>query len=201
MLFTPSNREDISKYFRNSFLKFKETGDTLYYLDHVDANKVSGAVDNGQPFHLYLDDEHPYEVDYVLPHKSFFQVGPNAVMLQRIPAKQYSRGLTEANTGLTYLAGKEPMKALLSFEILKQFVKKQQFYSLAQATTQEGLQSAVLSPRMMYNRADRNIYIDFLAVAKVSATRNITMMQPIFEEEVLDLLKSTGESILFKVQP
>ena len=200
MFFTPENREDINKYYRNSFLKFKETGDTLYYITNVDANMVSGQVENGRDFKLYLAKEEPYEVDYVLPHKSFFQYGDNAVMLQRIPAKQYHRGLTPDNTMVSFRGvGGAVSNLPIDFIILGAFVKKQKFFSLGEAMKKD-LTSCVLSPRMMYVKQTKNIYIDFTPVATVEVkTKKITMLAPIFEEEIRDFLKATQEEALFTI--
>lgn len=201
MQFTPANREDIAKYYKNSILKFKDTGDTLFHLSHVDVNVVSGTVDDGRDFKLYLSDDEPYEVDYILPHKSFFQYGANAVMLERIPAKQYHRGITSENTRLCHRdsAGPGFITLPLKMDILKSFVQKQKFFSLKEAMAADVV-SAVLSPRMMYMKNNRQIHIDFVPVARVNANNTITMIQPVFEEEVKELLKTTQEDTVFTIK-
>lgn len=201
MLFIPENRDDISKYFRHSFLKFKETGDTLFYISHVDHNIVKGTLEDGREFNLYLAAEEPYEVDYVLPHKSFFQFGPDAVMLQRIPARQYHRGLTQENTSLSYRTPDGGVKQLeVSFSTLKAFVTKQKFSTLSEACKQGSAKtnSVVLSPRMMFMCHHRHIFMDFTPIAQVfPETKKIKMLAPIFQEEVADFLKTTQESFSF----
>jgi hypothetical protein len=134
MLFIPENRDDIIKYFSKSYLKFEEYGDTLFFIDIVDKYLIHGKVDDGREFTMYLSDEHPYTVDYILPHKSFFQYDKHAVMLSRVPARQYHRGITAQNTSLMYYAGEMGLgKAELSFNTLKAFVTKQKFFTLKQA--------------------------------------------------------------------
>lgn len=204
MQFKPSNKEDISKYYRNSYLKLKESGDTLYYLQYVDSTCVSGQRDDGREFKLWLAEEEPYEVDYILPHKSFFQHNGHAMMLQRIPAKQYHRGLTGENTMISFKGGAASVEQTvmpLSFELLKAFVSKQKFYTLSEAVKlkpEDDVVSAVLAQRMMYMVASRTIHIDFVPVARVNALgTRIQMVQPIFQEEIEDFLKSTQESKQF----
>jgi hypothetical protein len=206
VLFVPSARDDIIKYFKNSFLKFKETGDTLFFLTHVTNDEIGGQIEDGRDFKLYLDEKEPYEVDYILPHKSFFQFGEHCCMLQRIPARQYHRGITEENTQITYRkgapspGGTEKLLTMgLSFEVLKAFVQKKKFFSLTDAM-KEPVVSCAMSPRMMYVRAGRSIYIDFVPVARVDAkTKNIFMIAPIFRQEVLALLTNNQEQHLFTV--
>jgi hypothetical protein len=206
VLFVPSAREDIIKYFKNSYLKFKETGDTLFFLTHVTNDEISGQIEDGRDFKLYLDEKEPYEVDYILPHKSFFQFGEHCCMLQRIPARQYHRGITEENTSVVFRHGApapdgtEKIKNMgLSFEILKAFVQKKKFFSLMEAS-KEPVVSCALSPRMMYVRANRAIFIDFVQVAKVDwKTKTIAMLAPLFKQEVMNLLVNNQEQHLFTV--
>lgn len=202
MQFTPSNREDINKYYRGSFLKFKETGDLLFYLQGVDSNVVTGTIEDGRDFKIYLAEEEPYEVDYILPHKSFFQYGENACMLQRVPAKQYHRGITNENTRISYRdpGTAIPAKVAIGFDPLKAFVKKQKFFTLSEATKQD-LTSAVLAPRIMYMRTNKQIFIDFTPVARVAMSeKKITMLLPVFTEEIKDFLKTTQEDKMFTIQ-
>jgi len=198
MKFVPSTRNDIDKYYRHTFLKFKETGDLLFYLDTVGTSCISGTIEDGREFKLYLAEEEPYEVDYILPHKSFFQYGENAVMLQRNPAKQYNRGITGENTMLCYRTGDEKFGKLpLDFTILKAFVNKKKFYSLQEAIKEPKLVSVALSSRMMYVKQNKQIYMDFVPIARVSLNRRIQMIAPIFKEEVEDFLKTTQETDIF----
>lgn len=202
MLFVPSAREDITRYYRNSFLKFKETGDMLFYLQNVDATMISGQIEDGRDFKLYLSEDEPYEVDYILPHKSFFQYGEHACMLQRIPAKQYHRGMTGENTSITYRKpGTELAPAIagmaLDFTVLKAFVSKKKFYSLKEAL-KEPLSSVALSPRMMYARGSKCVHIDFHPIARVDPKNHIIYMtQPLFKQELMDFLQQTQEQHLF----
>jgi hypothetical protein len=195
MLFVPSAAQDIHKYFKNSFLKFKETGDMLFYMTHVDNSMISGQIEDGRDFKLYLSEDEPYEVDYILPHKSFFQYGEHACMLQRVPAKQYHRGITDENTQISYRVGADGAQKHLpiNFEVLKAFVQKKKFFSLTEAL-QQPVVSCALSPRMMYSRLPKTIFIDFHAVAKVNEPKKIIhLLQPIFKQEIQDLLRQNME--------
>jgi hypothetical protein len=163
---------------------------------------VSGTIEDGRDFKLYLAEEEPYEVNYILPHKSFFQFGEHACMLQRVPAKQYHRGITAENTSISYrgaeggLNGKVP----LGFEVLKAFVQKQKFSTLSEAAKDDTKQSAALSQRMMFMRSNRQVFVDFVPVARVAMSeKKITMLNPVFTEEIQDFLKTTQEDEMFNI--
>lgn len=202
MKFVPSNRDDIIRYFRGTYIKLKERGDELFFIENVDSLRVTGKHETGEQFVLYMDETTPYTVEYVLPHKSFFQNGNDAVLLERLPQKQYQRGLSEANTGLKYMTSAGQVKPVgLSFGILKKFVSKQPFYTLLKAINHPTAITCVLNSRMMYHKAKKEIYIDFLPVAKVNAAKlTVTMIKPIFMEEINEFLKHSGESNTFKVE-
>ena len=203
MIFSPKNRDDIIRYFRGTYVKFKERGDELFYIEAVNEMRVTGKHESGVPFTIYLDEDTPFEVDYLLPHKSFFQHGQHAVQLQRIPAQQYFRGLCGHNTQFSYLAGGTAPKNLqIGFDILKQFVSKQKFYNIQGALTAQELSTCVLTSRMMFNRANRQIYMDFTPIAKViPAKGSIVMIRPVFYDEVAEFLKNTGEKFSLEKYP
>lgn len=200
MQFTRENRNDINKYYAGTYVKFKEhaieqhmAADTLFYIQSVDEDHVVGKCENGSPFMIWLSDAYPFEVDYVLPHKSFFQLGINAMLLERVPAQQYFRGLHGDNTRMSYMGTNlVPKKQGITFESLKAFVTKQRFYSLKEAMAADGYNSCVLSPRMQYVRINNHIYMDHQQIARVDKDL-IVMLKPIFREEVEEMLKATGE--------
>jgi hypothetical protein len=202
MQFVPSARADIQKYYLNTFLKFKETGDLLLYLTGVDNHAITGQVEDGREFKLYLSETDPYEVDYILPHKSFFQYEGNAVMLQRIPARQYFRGISPENTAVVFkVPGQTELNKIpLKFEVLKAFVKKQKFMSLSEAIAVKGaaIESVALGPRMMYMRRNKTIFVDFTPIAKVATdNKHLVIIAPIFKEDLQEFLASTLETDRF----
>jgi hypothetical protein len=209
MLFIPENQQDIAKYFRQTFLKFKPspgdnwTGDTLFFIDNVDKYQITGRVDDGREFKLYLSDAHPYEVEYILPHKSFFQLDDTAVLLERVPARQYFRGVTTDNTNLHYRKNDDTIGTLeLSFKNLKAFVSKQKFFTLSEAMAQRKVKSCVLNSRMMVVPENRQIYVDFTAIARVSVSpdNKIKMIRPLFRSELVRALVASNEQEKFTIQ-
>lgn len=199
MKFVPSNNQDISKYFRGTYIKFKEFGDMLFNINYVDSYEVKGVTEEGREFRLFLSENHPYEVDYILPHKSFFQFEDKACMLQRIPQRQYQRGLSMSNTGMNYLGEDDTPKGLrVDFTTLKAFVSKQKFFTLSEALKSQN-KSCVLSKRMMFRPVNNTIYIDFIPIAKVVG-KDIKMIRPLFKEEIKAFLLETMEANLWEIK-
>lgn len=194
MIFNSSNHEDINRYYRNTYVKFKETGDNLYYIRSVNSEVVRGTDQTGTEFELWLSDEHPYEVDYILPNKSYFQYKKRACMLVRVPAKQYQRGLSPNNTRINGLSRTGGTQALeLGFDVLTEFVNKQAFPNLAAAVLNKGKEhSIVLSPRFAYVPDIRAIYADNILIAEVSQDeKRVFVKHPIFRPEVEELAKDS----------
>ncbi len=191
MLFSASNYGDITRYFLHTYVKFKETGDTLYYIERVLENKVSGRSETGDLFEMYLDDEHPYEMEFVLPRKSVFQFGDTAVVLSRMPQKQYHRGISQHNTLIyTFNRTGNPQPDDITFDYLRAYVNKQVFFPLGEAILRRDLTSCALSPRMLYHRPTHQLFVDVVPIADIrTATKTIHLRQPVFREEVLELLK------------
>ena len=190
MLFIPSARDDIVRYYQHTYVKFRELGDTLYYIHRIFEDRVEAVDVKHNQVVIYLDDDHPYEVDYVLPHKSYFQDGDRAMMLFRIPAQQYKRGICGDNVCMGFPMGSgnggDYETVELSFQRLQTYVNKPLFVSLPEAI---GLpyHSTVLSPRMAYVREPSTICVDFVPVARVEQGSRIKMLRPIFRKEVEEI--------------
>lgn len=192
MQFNSYNWEDIQRYYRHTFLKFKETGDTLFYIRDVSPSRVTGTDENGTEFALHLNYDDPYEVDYILPNKSYFQYAKRACMLQRIPAKQYRRGICADNVRITGLSKTGGLAAIeVDFEALKAFVSKQAFPSLSTVLLQKQKPlSVALSPRFAFVPVGGFLFCDQTCVAQVDAKRKtLTILQPIFKPEIEKLVE------------
>jgi hypothetical protein len=199
MLFSTDNYDDINRYYRGTYVKFKETGDRLFYIRDVGPQRVTGTDEEGTEFELFLNHDDPYEVDYVLPHKSYFQLNKRACMLQRVPAKQYRRGICGENTRLTAL-GKTGnlVQVEIGFDALKAFVSKQAFPSIKTVLTMKNKPlSVAISPRFAFVPETGQIYTDLLAVAVVSKKDNrVTVTREIFRPEVTQFVSDLNMEIV-----
>ncbi len=194
MIFVPSALEDIRRYYTDTYVKFpQEFGDKLFFISGASPRKVEGQDEDGQEFVLWLDENYPYVVEFALPRKSYFQHEDKALLLYRIPAKQYSRGITSSNTAVVKPVGNnKTINIGMSFAVLRSYVNKQKFFSLPEAIA-TGFEGCVLSSRMAYNRESRGIFIDTTMVAQVTPTkRSIKMLKPMFRPEIESLVKDSG---------
>lgn len=199
MLFSTANYEDIHRYYRCTYVKFKEMGDRLFYIRDVNHSIVRGTDEDGTEFELYLNHDDPYEVDYVLPHKSYFQYAKRACMLQRVPAKQYRRGLCAENTRLTAIGKTGNLVNIdIGFDVLKAFVTKQAFPSIKTVLTMKNKPlSVALSPRFAFAPEPGLIIADQLTVATVDKKQQkVTIHREIFRPEVLKFVNDLNMEIV-----
>ena len=199
MLFSSANYEDIHRYYRCTYVKFKEMGDRLFYIRDVSVNQVRGTDEEGTEFELYLNHDDPYEVDYVLPHKSYFQFNKRACMLQRIPAKQYRRGLCGENTRLTAVGKTGNLVNVdIGFDVLKAFVSKQAFPSIKTVLTMKNKPlSVALSPRFAFVPETGQIYADQHAIATVDKKQQrVSIHREIFRPEILKFVSDLNMEIV-----
>lgn len=192
MIFKQENVQDISRYYKNTYIKLRETGDVLYYIRNVDHSRVIGSDQDGNEFELWLDDEFPYEVDYILPNKSVFQYGSFAMRLQRTPAKQYQRGISEGNTVVQRLSSQGTWQTQdFGFEVLKAFVTKQKYLTISEAMQNpKGLSSIALSNRFSFLPKGKAILCDQIQVAKLTQGK-FQVLQPVFMNDVLELVQGS----------
>ncbi len=182
MQFTPQNVNDIDRYYRDTYVKFKEYGERLFYIQSVSPSMVTGTDEDGTYFEVHLRSSNPYQMDYILPHKAVFQYKDNVYLLQRIPAKQYRRGLCSGNTQIIRVTDGEKIPMIAP--ILKAFVNKQNYSTFSEAFKSKH-KAFALGPRMHFLKADAGIYIDMTLVARhFYGTEKIQMIQPIFTSEI-----------------
>jgi len=198
MIFNSSNYEDINRYYRNTYVKFRDFGDRLFWIDSVNRNVVSGEDENNQLFELYLNDEYPYEVDYVIPRKSFFQYKNKACLLHRIPARQYQRGISANNTQIVALSRQGSAGQLdINFEVLREYVSKPKFPAFDKGITSKGkFISVALSPRFAYVPEIKAIFVDTKSIGYVDhAAHKVVLTHKIFVPE----LKALAKDSIFEV--
>lgn len=199
MLFVPSNIEDIQRYYKSTFVKFPETGDKLFYIKNVNVQKVSGTDNEGTPFELLLSEDFPYDVDYILPKKSYFQMGNYACLLQRVPAKQYSRGITENNVNIARLGSNGSTNGIpVGFEALLAYIAKPNFSSIQEALRNNNRDKSVaLSPRMAFVQSTRTFYIDNIDVGRLDTKAQLLKcFSPLFAPELSAVVNGTSYKVV-----
>lgn len=199
MIFIPENHEDIYKYYRHTYVKFSEFGDRLFYIRDVTPKTIFGKDEDGIEFELHMSKDYPYEVNYVIPNKSVFQYKNHAYLLERIPAKQYHRGLTGNNTSICRFdrdGSANPIS--IDFTILKAFVSKQEFPTFDKAVTAIGRRvSVALSNRFTFIAARKLILADRTPVAQVDhPNKKVLVYQQMFMPEISALVNNSIFSVV-----
>ena len=194
MLFTSSSSGYIEKYFHGTFVKFKEFGDKLFKITSVSCNSVMGVDQDDMDFELCLSDYHPYEVDYVLPHRAVFQYKDRAMLMQRVPARQYKRGLCDQNVRIVDIGSGETTS--IGFPILKSYVTKQKYFTLTEAIKHKGkLKSYALNSRMSFISATKVLKIDTSKIGFYDSPTNTLFVNKLFAPDVLSLMKDNNETV------
>lgn len=189
MLCTPDNWRDVQTYYNKTYVKFREKGDTLYYISSVNEECLDAVDSAGNFVRVSWRTDSPYLLDYALPHKAVFQYKDTSYCLGRIPAKQYYRGISEKNTSVTAI-GATPRRVIsLGFNLLEAFITKQQYYSLKEALSDKrGYNSYALSSRMSYSPKTLQLYVDTTPVATYNPDTNKIHTLEIFKTNVQDLV-------------
>lgn len=184
MLCTPRNWRDIERYFNGTFVKFREHGDRLFYIERVRETEITGTCEGDEPFIVYLHNDQPYELDYVLPRKAVFQYKQDAVLLQRMPARQYRRGLCEDNVRITRVTGGDRLS--LGFPLLSAFVTKQTYYDPAEALFGKtgSKRSLALSNRLSFDKHTARLLIDMTPIAQLDRDRGVLQANGLFADEI-----------------
>jgi len=194
MIAMSSNWRDVQKYYEHSYIKIQGYGDKLFYVNRVRETMLQGVDEEDTLFELYLSDDAPFLIDYVLPHRAVFQYGKDVMQLRRNPSRQYRRGLHQDNTTIISVTTGQAYD--LSFGLLRAFVEKQKYVSLNEAMEHRSIYMGVaLTPRMSYIRAGGELRIDLTTVATVqSIKRTIKVKRPIFTKEIMQYLKDNNQA-------
>lgn len=204
MIFSPSNANDVKKYFEGTFVKFKELGEQILYIDRVTSENVLCHDGKDNVFELVLDQEAPYEMQYSLPHRGMFEYMDSVFQLQRIPARQWKKGITGDNTRIIRMTDNKPMT--IGFELLEAFTNKPAYTHISRALLDKEMQkrpAIALSCRMWYMPKKNLIYADSKPVAYFDPkqkTIGFSDSSKMFSHEINTLMKDDVEAHEIKVE-
>lgn len=198
---TRENWKDIEKYFSRTYVKFTEFPEEIFFIDRVDKNRIYAEDQKGDEFHILLENE--YDLDYVLPQKTTYQLGNHACILNRIPARQWKRGICKENTTLVKIntqGGQAPMS--LTFEALKGFVNKPKhfdFIEIAQSFDHGNMMdSYAVTPRMCISR-NGLMFIDGIVCGHFNAPKKKMIIDKLLSKDIKNILFMKKEDKFFEV--
>jgi hypothetical protein len=196
MLFVPSTVGDIAKYYKNSYVKLKEFGDEFFKITKISSNAVEFVRANGDIGEIALDEDVPYDLEFTLPHKSYYQVGKRASLLCRIPARQYHRGVTPENCTILGLSAEGNFSAqTINFLNLFNFANKPAFPSITDGLRLKSMVSCAFSPRFAAS-ANNAVWVDNVHIGswERDAKKTILNIRPAFHLEFRRIAECNNES-------
>lgn len=168
-----NNYQDAKKYYEGCWIKVAECGDRIYTVDSVTRKYTDLSSpprgDNDEDAEIRIDMEKGYNIQYVIPKKTVFQFGESALLLQRIPARMWRKGMDQKNTEFLTLSAKGVWKKIaMSTDVIEGFVNKPSYLSVEDATHQFkfSLESAAITPRISLTK-EGSVFIDTIFVGKL----------------------------------
>lgn len=188
MFINSQNFDDVKKYFQHTYVKFAETGDHIWHVDTVSPNEIICTDKNKEQ--VGIDLNIGYNLEYILPRKAIFQFGNEAVMLSRIPARQWKKGMCKANTAF-HILNSEGTWMALNFDIhmIEGFVNKPSYYPVDLAVKElskesvDHVASVALNPRMAICHSGK-LFVDNVLVGKISFKEKTLLCKKIFKPEI-----------------
>lgn len=195
---TSSNCSDIQKYYEGSYVKLREFGDKLFLINKVTRESVYFVDAAGEEGIIYLHDSCPYTLNMVLPNKAMYQVDQQCFLIQRIPARQYHRGITSGNCMIKYLATGGWANTSLSFSTLMGYVDKPVYRPLDQIIETRQSGSEAITARFAYQANGKKIWCDTRMVATVNTKLKTIACNKLLMPE-LERFLLRGENVTYKL--
>lgn len=187
MILSPANASDIQKYYESSYIKLRDFGDKVFFVNKVTRDGIYFTDCDSQEGLLHLHEDAPYNLDMVLPNKALFQLGNYCYSLARIPARQYHRGITVANCLIQRLDSEGWKKQGLSFTTLQGYMSKPNYRPLGEVIATAKHSEAVTS-RFAYQASGRKIWCDNRIVGVVNPALKTIACNKLLAPEIAKLL-------------
>jgi hypothetical protein len=181
--------EDVKKYYAQTFVKFKETGEDIFYIKEVNSSEIVAENIQGEEVGIIV--ENGYNIDYILPRKTLYQEGSTIVMLSRVPARMWKKGLNKQNTKFETWVGDNWVGQSFSIQRVNGFVNKPGYYQPDTVLSQLGnsvYYGWALNSRMWVCSSGQ-IYIDKTAIGKINKEKNVILVKPLFESDIREVFK------------
>ena len=179
-----SNWHDVEKYFYDTYVKFKETGDTIYRINGVNADFITAVSLDGEE--VGIDLKKPYTIDFLLPKKTSFNRGNTAYHVSRIPARQWKKGISKQNTMFSAYSPSHGWKMVTwDHSLLEGFVNKPGYAQPGELKTlfANGHDAVAITPRMVV-ASNGNIFVDTVVIGKWAFDKELITTRQLFELEI-----------------
>lgn len=192
MLLDPTNWQDGDKYFTGCFIKVKEYGDTICRVEKVSAEGIWCTDEFGNNVCIELDgsvtNKVGYDLDYILPKRTWFQMGECAVFLNRNPARQWKKGICKQNTMLFSMMGSGKLAPEgLNFTTLHAYTHKPANHNKLPENGNINGESLAIHPRFAVSR-EGSLFLDLTEIGKVLWKDKTVLVKKLFVSDVTPLV-------------
>lgn len=206
MKFCVETSKDLEKYFRNTFVKFHgirgvfsdgtecaPADELIHSVESVTPSFIKGKrYENGEivPYQFMLYSEHDApapDIEFILPRKSYFNTNKGAMLLERIPARQYRRGVCMDNVHIQLLKDGAFHNQGVGLELLDKYVRKPAFTGF---TGVDGPSYAV-SRRIAVEKT--KVYVDQTPIGTINYQNKRVNVIPLFIPELEQVLRDCGQ--------
>ncbi len=195
MFLNSKNYEDGEKYFGQTYVKIKEYGDTICLVEKVTPEAIWLTDEHDQKVCVELDGattgKAGYNLDFILPKKTWFQMGNVAYFLTRIPARMWKKGISKSNTTINCLKVGGFLQVGLSFQSLHAYVHKP-FYSTAEEMYKNEWTSVALSPRFALCKTGE-LFLDQTKIGVYDKDTDTLVVKKVFVPDVLPLFNPSSK--------
>lgn len=183
---------DFKKYYLNTYIKLKETGDNLYWVDRVD-EEYTTLLSMEDSEKILLSHENGYNVDFILPRKASFLHKNVLYHLARTPARQWKKGICKENTTCAYLAhtGKWTSGELTN-NVITSYCQKNIFFPLESINSSTfGNRFALpIDTRFSLDKTGK-LWLDMNFIGEINITTRTIKINKIFQYEVENIFDLT----------
>lgn len=172
--------EDANKYLGDTIVQFKEESgrENLFYYIKADQKYIYAKnIYTNEP--ILVDITKEYNVDFNLPRKLVFNSEGYSVLITRIPAQMWKKGIHSKNTSFYVLKELGWHYYGFSISLIKAYIQKQEYFSLERETE---VISCALSPRISFCKG--KIYIDMTFVGTYEQNTETLTTHPMFLEDL-----------------
>ncbi len=158
----------------------------LVRMTSVSDRKASFEDSKGNEFFAYTDSG--VEFEFIPVDKGFYNTFAGAVLLQRVPERQWHRGISPTNTQAAFLYKDTFLPKAVDIDLISDIFEDAVSIDKAMGDFLSGkLPSLALSKHFAVT--NNNFYFYNKVVGTVSKTREIKLSSNAIEQEVQDLLR------------
>lgn len=187
---------DFTKRYKGTFLWIQRRGDkepTLHKICNFIQESTYETIDLNNQVHSFDLKDQSLSYDIFLPDTGYYQLQDNSCYIYKYPQRQWKRSFCESIYQLSYTSNMI-LRQDNWRSILKEMIKNT-YTSLNNITQLKTQQSKVLSPQfvcMQIGSDSTRLFYRTIYIGDINFKEKlITLIHPIIEQEVLDLLKRT----------